>query len=112
MHIAGHQHCGDHIIDTHDSEVIDEVWQLFALAWQRTGGTSLLLEWDSDIPPFEEYHHELLKAKDHMDRLPPISMDMKNPSNVFPARTSNPLTHLVADVQSEDTLKPAAKLNQ
>jgi uncharacterized protein (UPF0276 family) len=66
MHIAGHQHFGDHIIDTHDSKVANEVWQLFNLAWQLTGGVSTLLEWDSQIPEFEIYHAELLKAKEYM----------------------------------------------
>jgi len=102
MHIAGHQHCGDHIIDTHDSEVIDQVWQLFSLAWQRTGGTSVLLEWDSDIPPFEVYHQELLKAQEHMKRMPPATIDMRAPSEVHAAGVSNPITHLVDAIQLED----------
>jgi uncharacterized protein (UPF0276 family) len=67
MHIAGHQHHGDYIIDTHDSKVVNEVWQLFNLAWQLTGGVSTLLEWDSQIPEFETYHAELLKAKEYMN---------------------------------------------
>lgn len=70
MHLAGHQFCGTHIIDTHDRKVIPAVWELFSLAWERTGGTSLLLEWDSNIPPFDEYHAELLKAKQFMNGLP------------------------------------------
>jgi uncharacterized protein len=70
MHLAGHQFCGTHIIDTHDRKVIPAVWELFSLAWQRTGGASLLLEWDSNIPPFDEYHAELLKAQQFMNGLP------------------------------------------
>lgn len=66
MHLAGHQHCGNYIIDTHDREVTTHVWELFKLAWQRTGGTSTLLEWDGDIPAFDVYHAELLKAKQFM----------------------------------------------
>ncbi|WP_298518882.1 DUF692 domain-containing protein [uncultured Kordia sp.] len=67
MHLAGHQHNGDHIIDTHDSPVVDPVWELFSLAWERTGGTSTLLEWDGNIPEFDICHAELLKAKNYMD---------------------------------------------
>ena len=67
MHLAGHQHCGNYIIDTHDREVTNQVWELFRLAWQRTGGTSTLLEWDGDIPTFDVYHAELLKSKHYMD---------------------------------------------
>lgn len=66
MHLAGHQNCGNHIIDTHDREVVKQVWELFRLAWKKTGGVSTLLEWDSDIPAFDEYHDELLKAKNYM----------------------------------------------
>jgi uncharacterized protein (UPF0276 family) len=66
MHIAGHQHCGTHIIDTHDRQVAKDVWNLFNLAWQLTGGVATLLEWDGNIPEFDVYHNELLKAKQHM----------------------------------------------
>ncbi len=67
MHIAGHQHCGDYIIDTHDRNVTDKVWELFALAWQLTGGTATLLEWDGNIPDFDTYYAELMKSKQFMD---------------------------------------------
>lgn len=67
MHLAGHQHNGDHIIDTHDSPVVNPVWELFSLAWERTGGTSTLLEWDGNIPEFDVCHAELLKAKNYMN---------------------------------------------
>lgn len=66
MHLAGHQHRGTHIIDTHDRPVRPEVWDLFALAWERTGGAATLLEWDDDIPSFADCHAELMKAELHM----------------------------------------------
>lgn len=66
MHLAGHQHCGDHIIDTHDRKVVQDVWKLFHQAWRLTGGVATLLEWDNHIPEFEDYHNELLKAKQYM----------------------------------------------
>lgn len=66
MHIAGHQNCGTHIVDTHDGPVVPGVWQLFALAWKLTGGAPVLLEWDARIPDFEECHAEVLKAKEFM----------------------------------------------
>ena len=66
MHLAGHTDCGTHIIDTHDQPVRPEVWQLYARAWQQSGGASTLLEWDGNIPSFEECHAELLKAHDYM----------------------------------------------
>jgi uncharacterized protein (UPF0276 family) len=67
MHLAGHQQHVSHIIDTHDRPVRAEVWELFRLAWMRTGGASTLLEWDGDIPGFAECHAELLKAERYMD---------------------------------------------
>jgi len=66
MHLAGHQHCGTHIIDTHDREVTGEVWKLFQLAYYLTDCPSVLLEWDGDIPSFDVCHTELLKAKKFM----------------------------------------------
>jgi uncharacterized protein len=66
MHLAGHQNCGTHIVDTHDRAVIDDVWELFSLAWNLTGGVSTSLEWDGNIPPFEDYFAELNKAEQFM----------------------------------------------
>ena len=66
MHLAGHQHRGTHVIDTHDRPVRPEVWDLFALAWARTGGAATLLEWDDDIPSFADCHAELMKAERYM----------------------------------------------
>jgi hypothetical protein len=99
MHLAGHQHCGDYIIDTHDRRVADDVWRLFTLAWQLTGGAATLLEWDSQIPDFEDYHAELLKARDFMsasDVRPPHGQPERGGAAV-----SNPLDFLVADMQYE-----------
>lgn len=66
MHLAGHQHCGTHIIDTHDRAVVKEVWDLFHQAWKLTGGCATLLEWDGNIPAFEVCLEELHKAKIYM----------------------------------------------
>jgi uncharacterized protein (UPF0276 family) len=62
MHVAGHTHRGSHIVDTHIGPVIDPVWALAEDAYRRTGGTSILLEWDADIPPFEDVHREAQRA--------------------------------------------------
>jgi hypothetical protein len=67
-HLAGHTNCHTHLVDTHDGEVCNPVWELFALAHRRTGGVSTLLEWDAKIPPFPVVHAEVLKAREHMDR--------------------------------------------
>ena len=63
FHLAGHTNLGTHCIDTHDGHVVDPVWELYQLAYQRTAGVSTLLEWDAKIPPFPEVHAEVLKAR-------------------------------------------------
>ena len=62
MHVAGHTHSGTHIVDTHIGPVIDPVWALAREAYERSPRASLLLEWDAEIPPFEDVHEEALKA--------------------------------------------------
>ena len=62
IHIAGHSKYQKYILDTHDHPVIDPVWKLYARALQRVGPTATLLEWDDNIPSFDEVHGEALKA--------------------------------------------------
>jgi len=97
MHLAGHQHCGTHIIDTHDRQVIPGVWELFHLAWQRTGGVATLLEWDSNIPSFDECHAELLKARNFMDSLPQGFL-ANSPAAIDTNEVSNPISFLVPEI--------------
>ncbi|WP_299682985.1 DUF692 domain-containing protein [uncultured Dokdonia sp.] len=101
MHLAGHQHNGNHIVDTHDREVVDEVWELFRLAWQKTKGVSTLLEWDGNIPSFDVCHQELLKATQYMSALeqehtPSTSMVQRADGDV-----SNPINFMVNSVTKE-----------
>jgi uncharacterized protein (UPF0276 family) len=76
MHVAGHTHNGTHIADTHIGPVIEPVWDLARDAYGRAGGTSILLEWDAEIPPFEEVHDEALKAASFVEggshQAPPV----------------------------------------
>jgi uncharacterized protein len=93
LHLAGHQHCGTHIIDTHDGPVRDEVWQLFSIAWQRTGGCATLLEWDDQIPPLDDCITELTKARDYMQAMPRSATTL--PIDSGPERVSNPAAFIV-----------------
>lgn len=100
FHLAGHQNLGTHIIDTHDNHVIDQVWELYRHAWQKTNNAATLLEWDSDIPPFEELHAELLKAKKYRSEKMPVA-DLSAPSAPVVSsqeNVSNPVDFLVPDV--------------
>ena len=64
FHVAGHTDHGTHIIDSHIGPVIDPVWQLLAVAHQRSAGAPVLLEWDAEIPSFQETHAEALRARE------------------------------------------------
>lgn len=65
IHLAGHQNHGEHLIDTHDHPVIDEVWRLYARAIGRFGPVSTMIERDADIPPLEVLVAELDAARRH-----------------------------------------------
>ncbi len=100
MHIAGHQHCGDYIIDTHDHHVVNEVWKLFAQAWKLTGGVATLLEWDNHIPDFPNYHAELLKAKQFMNGFTESIAAQENTA-AHEAAVSNPVNFMVNEITNE-----------
>jgi hypothetical protein len=70
MHVAGHTNHGTHIVDSHIGPVIEPVWELLGEAWRRAGGVSVLLEWDAEIPGFEETHAEALKAQRYLGQQP------------------------------------------
>lgn len=63
IHVAGHSKFEKFILDTHDHPVLDPVWKMYARAVELCGPTSTLLEWDANIPSFEDVHREALKAK-------------------------------------------------
>jgi uncharacterized protein (UPF0276 family) len=108
MHLAGHQHSGTHIIDTHDRPVRPEVWQLFRLAWSLTGGASTLLEWDGDIPALADCRAELLKAKDHMGGVfDPRSAAPADADSGGGGSLSNPVGFLVPRVMDSSLLEEA-----
>ncbi len=59
IHLAGHHNHGDYIIDTHDTPVIDPVWDLYEYAISRLGQVSTMIERDANIPPLAELVQEL-----------------------------------------------------
>jgi uncharacterized protein (UPF0276 family) len=64
IHLAGHLNKGDYSIDTHDHEIIDSVWNLYAESVKRFGHISTMIERDDDIPPLKTLLAELQKARD------------------------------------------------
>lgn len=63
FHLAGHSHDGGIIVDTHDADVPDPVWSLYAEAVRRFGRVSTMIERDADIPPLDELLAELGQAR-------------------------------------------------
>jgi len=63
MHLAGHLVTADAVIDNHGDRVVKEVWDLYALALQRFGAVSTLIEWDTDIPELEILLEEAARAR-------------------------------------------------
>jgi uncharacterized protein (UPF0276 family) len=66
IHLAGHSvHTvgGREIrIDTHSSQVCEDVWTLYSAALERFGPVPTLVEWDSEIPALEVLAAEAHKA--------------------------------------------------
>jgi len=63
FHLAGHSNCGSHIIDTHDSPIIDPVWELYQAALRRFGKVATMIERDDHIPPLADLVTELDQAR-------------------------------------------------
>ncbi|MGE0872441.1 MAG: DUF692 domain-containing protein [Kofleriaceae bacterium] len=63
IHLAGHSDHGDHVLDTHDHPVRDEVWQLYRSAIHRCGAVSTLIEWDDRVPAIDVVIAEAERAR-------------------------------------------------
>ncbi len=63
IHLAGHLNKGDYSIDTHDHEIVDAVWSLYANAVAKFGHISTMIERDDDIPQLETLLSELKTAR-------------------------------------------------
>lgn len=63
FHLAGHTDYGDYVIDTHDHDIPDPVWELYSYALQRFGPVSTMIERDDHIPEFGALFDELKIAK-------------------------------------------------
>ncbi len=63
IHLAGHVHCGDIVIDDHGSRVHNEVWALYRHALRRFGAVPTLIEWDTDVPELSVLLDEAERAR-------------------------------------------------
>ena len=87
FHLAGHSYNGEMIIDTHDHDVCDPVWSLYATALKRFGAVSTMIERDDDIPEFPQLRQELAIAEDIAARTLPakallLDTSVQNHTNV------------------------------
>lgn len=72
IHLAGHDAQADDegdilLIDTHDREVSDPVWQLYEHVLGLTGPIPTLVEWDADVPEWSRLKSEAMAARSMMD---------------------------------------------
>lgn len=67
IHLAGHSADEDDagnllLIDAHDRQVCDDVWELYKFTLSKTGPVPSLVEWDSELPEWEILLAEAQKA--------------------------------------------------
>ncbi len=89
IHIAGPTSFDRYLVDTHDHPVPTQVFRLYRLAQERTGGVSTLLEWDAAIPAYPDLVAELDKARAVLAdprELPDVPLS-------GPVRDDTPMTH-------------------
>ena len=63
-HIAGHSQYDGYIIDTHDHDVVQGVWDLYGAAVKRFDNVSTMIERDDNIPELPQLMQELQIARD------------------------------------------------
>lgn len=59
IHLAGHEHNGNHVVDTHDAPVSEAVWELYRHAVRRFGNVTTMIERDDNIPDLADLVAEL-----------------------------------------------------
>jgi uncharacterized protein (UPF0276 family) len=62
IHLAGHTDNGTYLLDSHDTTVAPEVWDLYGYALQHLGQVPTLIEWDDQIPELDILIAESRKA--------------------------------------------------
>ncbi len=63
IHVAGHNHFPEGIVDTHGDAVCDGVWELLDWVLRRCNPCGVMIERDQNFPPFAELEQELLKVR-------------------------------------------------
>lgn len=63
IHLAGHANMGSYIIDSHDHDIVDHVWDLYAATLKYLGPVSTMIERDDNIPALSSLLTELNVAR-------------------------------------------------
>ena len=69
IHLAGHSRSGPLLIDSHDHPIPDPVLTLYERAIRRLGPVSTLIEWDDQIPDFDQLEAEALRVRTVLERV-------------------------------------------
>jgi len=63
IHLAGHTHHPDFILDSHEGPIPEQVWSLYRLAVARFGAVPTLVEWDENVPGLDVVRAEAERAR-------------------------------------------------
>lgn len=76
IHLAGHATeelpSGPLLIDDHGSPVAEPVWTLYAETVSKSGALPSLIEWDNELPPFDDLMAEASRAAGILAGLPEV----------------------------------------
>lgn len=79
IHLAGHSDYGDYVVDTHDHDVPEPVWDLYRYALQKFGPVSTMIERDDNIPALSALVAELDHAREIATALYPAATAVPSP---------------------------------
>ncbi len=71
IHVAGHSHGDELLIDTHGAPVIEPVFELLEYVLKRTDVKAIMLERDQNYPEFSEILAELAQIREIVMRVRP-----------------------------------------
>jgi len=69
LHLGGYEQYGDVLLDTHAKPVSDETWDLYKFVIEQIGRTSVLVEWDAEIPSLARLCQEADMAQRFMNEI-------------------------------------------
>ncbi|RME39781.1 MAG: DUF692 domain-containing protein [Planctomycetota bacterium] len=69
LHLGGYEQEGDILLDTHSRPVSAETWSLYRAVLERIGPTSVLIEWDAEIPALDRLMEEADQAQRLMEEV-------------------------------------------